>query len=117
MPGFPQRGKIQFRRQRVAVDHEHRIGNQLRFDVFQGAAGAEGRGLAGEDDVEFVGGPRGEVSFQHVGQVAGGEQDPDDAVALEPVQLPFEERPAGDGHQALGPVGELRGNPRAFAAQ
>ena len=117
MAGFPQRGKIQVRRQRVAVDDEDGIGNQLRLDEFEGAAGAQRGGFAGEDDFEAVGGSRGEMGFQHVGFVAGGEQDPDDAVALEPVQLPFEERPAGDGHQALGPVGELRGNPRAFAAQ
>ena len=114
---FPLCGKIEAGREGVAVEDEDGVGGEERFDVFEGAAGAEGGGLAGEGDVEPVDGPRGQVSIQHVGLVPGGEQDADDAVALEPVELPLEEGAAGNRHEAFGPVGKLRREARAFAPE
>ena len=101
----------------VAVEDEDGVGGEEGFDEFEGAAGAKGRGLAGEDEVEAVGGARGEVGVEDVGLVAGGEEDAGDAVALEPVELPFEEGAAADGHEGLGQVGEPRGEARALAPE
>jgi hypothetical protein len=98
---FPWRGKVEVRGEGVAVEDEDGVGGEEGFDEFQGAAGAEGFGLAGEDDVEAVGGARGEMGVEDVGLVAGGEEDAGDAVALEPVELPFEEGAAGG--RARGP--------------
>ena len=114
---FPYCGKIEVGNERIAVEHEHGIGGELRFDELQRAAGAQGRGLAGKKKVKFVGLARSQMLFQHLGLVAGGEQDAPDAVPLQPVKLPFKERPAGDGHEAFGQVRKLRGEARALASE
>ena len=85
--------------------------------MFEGAAGAEGGGFAGEDEVEAVAGARGQIGFQHVGQVAGGEDDAGRAVFPQPVELPFEKGAAADGDEGLGQAGKMRGKARALAAE
>ena len=114
---FPQCGKLEAGGEGVAVEDEDGVGGKQGLDELQRAAGAEGLGLPGKDDFQSVGVPRGEIGLQHVGHVAGGEEDVRDAVLLQPVELPFEERPAGDGHEAFGPVGEPLGDARALSPQ
>jgi len=71
----------------------------------------------GEGDVEFVGGTGGEIGFEHLGLVAGGEENPRDAAAPEAVELPLQKGAAIDGNEGLGHIWKLRGDARAPASE
>lgn len=114
---FPQCGKLEVGGQRIAVEHQHRIAGQLGFHKFERATSSQRLRLARKRNLQPIGGARREVVRQHVGQMPGGQQHAADAVASEPVELPFKEGAAGHGYEAFGPVGKVRGNPGAFAAQ